>query len=167
MMTGARDEDREQLRLSVAQALCYHDKRRAFFEAFGKSLEFLALIGSAGTLLALLEVDTKAAALALSAVAAAAILLSILLAPGAKLGLHTALRNRLLDLQAQLHAHDLTAADIRRLVQARVEIEKDTPPVSPWLDALCHNEALSALSCDPSRKKAVAWYYRLGYVKLT
>jgi hypothetical protein len=133
MTTGAREDDREQLRLAVAQALHYHDKRRAFFEAFGKSLEFLALVASAGTVLALLEVDTKAAALVLSAVAAGAILLNILLAPGAKLVLHTALRNRLLDLQARLEAHDLTAADLGRLVQARVEIEKDAPPVSPWL----------------------------------
>jgi hypothetical protein len=133
MTTGAREADREQLRLTVAQALCYHEKRRAFFEAFGKGLEFLALVGSAGTILALLEVDTKAAALVLSAVAAGAILLNILLAPGAKLGLHTALRNRLLDLQARLDAHDLTAADIGRLVQARIEIEKDAPPVSSWL----------------------------------
>jgi hypothetical protein len=132
MTTGAREDDRERLRLTVAQALCYHDKRRAFFEVFGKSLEFLALVGSAGTILALLEVDTKAAALALSAVAAGAILLNILLAPGAKLVLHTALRNRLLDLQARLDAHDLTAADMGRLAQARVEIEKDAPPVSSW-----------------------------------
>jgi hypothetical protein len=132
MTTGAREADREQLRLTVAQALCYHDRRRAFFEAFGKSLEFLALVGSAGTILALLEVDTKAAALVLSAVAAGAILLNILLAPAAKLGLHTALRNRLLDLQARLDAHDLTAADIGRLAQAHIEIEKDAPPVSSW-----------------------------------
>jgi hypothetical protein len=160
-------DERAQLRLGIAQSLCYHDKRRAFFEAFGKSLEFLALIGSSGAVLALLEVDTKAAALVLCAVAAGSILLNSVLAPAAKLALHTALRNRLLDLQAQLHARDLNTADIHRLMQVRLEIEKDEPPLSRWLNALCQNEALSALGYDERRREAVPWYYRLGYVKLT
>jgi hypothetical protein len=156
-----------QLRLRIAQSLCYHDKRRAFFEAFGKSLELLALIGSSGAVLALLEVDTKAAALVLSAIAAISILLNIFLAPAAKLALHTALRNRLLDLRAQLHASDLNTADIRKLMQVRLEIEKDEPPLSRWLNALCYNRALSALGYDKNRREAVAWYYRLAYLKLT
>jgi hypothetical protein len=160
-------DDRAQLRLGIARALCYHDKRRLFFEVFGKGLEFLALIGSAGAVLALLEVDTKAAALVLSTVAAVSVLLIILLTPAAKLELHTRLRNRLLDLQTQVHARDPTSADIPRLMQARVEIEKDEPPLSGWLSALCHNEALGALGYDESRKKAIEWYYRLGYLKLT
>jgi hypothetical protein len=117
-----------QLRLNIAQSLCYHDKRRAFFDAVGKSLEFLALIGSSGAVLALLEVDTKAAALLLSAIAAISILLNVFLAPAAKLALHTAIRNRLLDLQAQVHASDLNTADIDRLTQVRIEIEKAEPP---------------------------------------
>ena len=29
------------------------------------------------------------------------------------------------------------------------------------------NEALGTLGYDPSRKKSVAWYYRLGFLKLT
>jgi hypothetical protein len=124
-------DERAQLRLSIAQSLCYHDKRRAFFDVFGKSLEFLALIGSSGAVLALLEVDTKAAALVLSAVAAVSILLNIWLAPAAKLALHTAIRNRLLDLQTQVHASDLNTADIDRLTQVRIEIEKGEPPRFP------------------------------------
>jgi hypothetical protein len=173
MTTNARErvfdggEDRAQLRLSIVQSLCYHDKRRVFFEAFGKSLEFLALIGSAGAVLALLEVDTKAAALVLSSVTAGSILINILLAPAARLERHTGLRNRFLDLQAQLHARDLTEADLLRLMQTRLDIEKDEPPLSPWLNALCHNEALGTLRYDASSRQAVAWYYRLGYLKLT
>jgi hypothetical protein len=35
------------------------------------------------------------------------------------------------------------------------------------LNALCHNEALGTLRYDASSRQAVAWYYRLGYLKLT
>src|SRR5215213_9538395 len=83
----------EALRFDVAQSLCYHEKRRVFFEVLGKTLEFLTLIGSAGAVLALLEVDAKSGALVLSSVAAISVLVSLVLSPVSKLERHTALKN--------------------------------------------------------------------------
>lgn len=112
------------LRFDVAHALRYHEKRRAFFEALGKTLEFLTLIGSAGAVLALLEVDAKAAALALSALAAISVLFSLVLSPRSKLERHTALRNRLLDLQERLDAVDLSTSDLEGCSQTLLEIRR-------------------------------------------
>jgi hypothetical protein len=125
----------EALRFDVARSLRHHEKRRAFFETLGKSLEFLALIGSAGAVLALLEVDTKSGAIVLSSLAAIALLVNLVLSPSSKRERHIALRNRLLDLQERLDAGNLTASDLQRCAEIRVEIRKDERPGSPGLAA--------------------------------
>ena len=121
---ASQTRDERELRLDVAQSVRYHEKRRAFFEVLGKSLEFVALIGSAGAVLALLEIDTKALALVLSAVAALSVVLLILLSPSSRQALHTVLGDRLLDLQARLQEPGLTEPELRRIAQARLEIGK-------------------------------------------
>lgn len=159
----------DELHFNVARSIRYHDKRRGFFELFGKLLQFIALISSSVAVIALLDkIDKTHAALILSSIAAAATLCNLVVGSSAKLEQHTKLKNRFIDLLSKIEATgSATEVAVRTLIDERLQIEKEEPAISHWLNTLCYNETVDALGYDASAKRQAPWYYYLGNLKLS
>ena len=66
------------------------------------------------------------------------------------------LEQGVLQVRAQLTSETLLPLQTRRL-----EIEATEPPVYRVLDAMCHDELVTALGRDPRQRTNVTWWQRL------
>ena len=161
-------EKLEELRFNVARSLRYHDKRRAFFELLGKTLQFSALVGSSAAVLALVrESGSDWLAVVFAAIAAVASLLNLVIGTSTKYETYTKLKNRFIDLQARIdEIQEPTEEEVAKVMKERHVIEKEEPSISIWLNKVCYNETVDALGYDVSAKRPIHWWYHLGNLKL-
>lgn len=168
-------EDFDALRFNVARSIRYHDKRRGYFDFLGKFLQYVSLLGSSAAVATLIgstmpEFDvatiTIKVPLLISAATACVTLLNLMIGCAGKMESHTKFRNQFHDLMIAIdEVGEPAVEDMRKLNRRRVDIEKEEPSISDWLNKLMFNETVDALGYDPSERKPVCFYYYLGNLR--
>lgn len=168
-------DDINALRFNVARSIRYHDKRRGYFDFLGKFLQYISLLGSSAAVATLIGATmpefefigiTIKVPLLISALTACVTLLNLMIGCAGKMENHTKLRNQFHDLMNSIDdVSDATIEDMRKLNRWRVDIEKEEPSISDWLNKLMFNETVDALGYDPCERKPVFFYYYLGNLR--
>jgi hypothetical protein len=129
-----------KLLFGVRMSVRYHEKREAFFSRANRVATGLSLLTSSAAAGSLLGKGTLAAAL-LASVAALASAFNMVTGAAEAAKRHAELKRRFVDLQAGMIAVAApTADDLRKWTVARLDIERDEPPVLTTLTRICHNE---------------------------
>jgi hypothetical protein len=133
--------------LSVRKSIRYHESRAAFYGFWGFITRFLTilttgsvLVSASGTIPVWLHGLALATALLVS--------LDLTGSFSEKAGLHKRLKDRFSSLETQLSHCDSEQPAGPEIVHARLEIERDEPPVFVALNMICHNAQLIAEGFD-------------------
>ena len=151
---------------AVRRSVRYHRHRERFFDRAHHVGTVITMIGGVATITALVAdlppewTWTRLAAAALAAIASTA---NLGFSPATAARRHSDLSVNFLALEKDLlHAGSApTAKELLKLQRRRLDIEATEPPVLRVLDAICHDELITALGADPSHRSNVTRWQRL------
>jgi hypothetical protein len=149
MMEHAMDEEAVldewfKLEFSIRRSMRYNLRRRAFFEFWHRMTSASAVLFGSATLTSLF------ANLPMHYTASAAVVVTVLGGFDLVIGLashawtHADIARRFIELEKQMIAVTPSEAELRRLTGARLDIERDEPPVLNVLNVICHNDVCLA-----------------------
>ena len=151
---------------AVRRSVRYHRHRESFLDRvdqLGALLTALAGLATAATLLAELPARWTWVPLVAASVAALAGATELLFGPARGTRRHDSLAVSFLGLEKDLlrAGPSLTAEILVELQSRRLDLEAAEPPVYRVLDAVCHDELVTALGIDPSERANVTRWQRL------
>ncbi len=156
------DEWHEQL-FAVRRSVRYHARRSQFFDHIDKVVKIMTAVSGVGTITTLLA-STLGTGWTTGFAATVAFLSSVDLIVGfSKCGkLHVDLARRFIDLEREFArcGQDPDEADLMRMIERRLEIEKDEPAILRVLDTMCHNELMLATGYPGSERVKLSWLQR-------
>jgi hypothetical protein len=130
----------DALKFAVEKSLRYHQRRRAHFDWCHRAMMFLVLVAGSGA-----TVDFFGAAKILAFLTAVLGALDLVWGPSTRARDHEVLFRRFTDLAVEIRRLATpTDAGVRRLVERRLTIEADEPPIYWALEASCYNEVATA-----------------------
>ena len=130
----------DALNFAVEKSLRYHQRRRAHFDWCHRAMMFLVLVAGSGA-----TADFFGAAKILAFLTAVLGALDLVWGPSTRARDHEVLFRRFTDLAVEIRRLATpTDADVRRLVERRLTIEADEPPIYWALEASCYNEVAAA-----------------------
>ena len=151
---------------AARRSVRYHRCRQAFFDRVHEcGLIFTAL--SAMAVVAVLLADLPAGwtwvRLGAAGLTAFGSAVELLFTPARRAREHHALAGRFLGLEADLLRAGSSVAPqaLAEIQSSRLEIEASAPPVLRVLDAICHDELVTALGLDRSRRRDIGSWQRL------
>ena len=150
------------LLFGVRRSVRYHARRERFFDgAHNLGALAAAVAGSAAVAALLGELDPAltTAAVAVTAVAGAC---ELVFRTARAARLHNDLARDFIALEKELvvAGEDLPAAELRALEAARLDIEAREPPPLRVLDAMCHDELVTALGIEDAERSNLTWWQR-------
>lgn len=138
------DDSSYGLIFGVRRSIRYHDRRRAWFEAWHNLTLTLSFFGSSAAAAALF--GQWSAEFFWFPVAVALLLAAdLVIGFSRKATLHHLLGRSFADLERSIPLRSLTREEYRWFMSQRLKIEEDEPPVKRLLDALCHYALLRSL----------------------
>lgn len=137
----------------IRRSVRYHERRRAFFDAFSKLKNALGLFAGSGAVGAVL-LSRPGVAGALAVIVAAFSAIDLVIGSSEAARRHNDLQRRFLALESDLIEKNLKNTDGTPLefVRKRLSIEADEPPIFRALDTLCHNEVARSLGRDDQQR---------------
>lgn len=166
----------DDLLFHVHCSIKYHARRRRFFENVNNMALFVAFLFSTATMSSLLDIPAGASGLVaflgeLPAVATSVLIgLSLVGRVGTKANDHNDLKRRFIRLQQRLERDrgEVDEAIVGRLVEERLAIEADEPPINRVVQARCYNEVVKSLNTVQDTDKRfikIRWRHRtLGWL---
>lgn len=173
--SGARERF-DDLLFHVHCSIKYHARRRRFFENVNNMALFAAFLFSTATMSSLLDVPAGASGLLallpdLPAVATSVLIgLSLVGRVGTKANDHNDLKRRFIRLQQRMEREraEMDEAAVGKLVEERLAIEADEPPINRVVQAQCYNEVVKSLKTVQDTNKRfvkIRWYHwALGWL---
>lgn len=86
-------------------------------------------------------------------------ILDLVIGSTRKARLHNSLANKFSTLEKALLS---SSANVKRAELARLDIEKEEPPVLSVLDVICHNEVMVSMGYERNQLAKVGWFQRLA-----
>lgn len=154
----------------------YHARRRRFFENVNNAALFVAFLFSTATMSSLLDVPAGASGLLaffgdLPAVATSVLIgLSLVGRVGTKANDHNDLKRRFIRLHQRMERDrgEVDEVIVGKLVEERLAIEADEPPINRVVQARCYNEVVKSLNTVQDTDKRfikIRWRHRtLGWL---
>ena len=147
---------------SVRRSVRYHRRRERFLDRAHKLGALVAAIsGSAAVASLLAELGTPVVTAMVAATAVTGALELVFgFARGARL--HSDLARDFIGLEQELvrASERLSEERLQALVARRLDIESREPPVLRVLDAMCHDELVTALGIDDTERSDPGWLQR-------
>ena len=151
---------------AVCRSIRYHRHRERFFDQahhVGTVITMIAGIATVTALIADLPAEWAWTRLAAAALATIASIANLGFNPAAAARRHNRLAIDFIFLEKDLvHAGSAPLAkDLLKLQTRRLDIEAAEPPVLRVLDAICHDELITALDADSAYRSNVTRWQRL------
>jgi hypothetical protein len=150
------------LLFNIRRSIRYHDRRRAFFETLHRVTSALTILLSGGVLFEMAADGPMAEWMKwIGLMAALFSVFDMVIGYSASGNRHAELRARFIDLEKDILQWDgrLETWDSYRI--ARLEIERDEPPIYRALDLLCYREICLAEGTAPQKMPSVGFYQRI------
>ena len=166
----------DDLLFHVHCSIKYHARRRRFFENVNNAALFVAFLFSTATMSSLLDTPAGASGLLaflgeLPAVATSVLIgISLVGRVGTKANDHNDLKRRFIRLQQRMERErgEVNEAAVGKLVEERLAIEADEPPINRVVQARCYNEVVKSLKTVQDTDKRfikIRWWHRtLGWL---
>ena len=163
-------EQFDDLLFHVHCSIKYHARRRRLFENINNVALFVAFLFSTATMSSLLDApaDASLPRMLLSdlpAVATSVLIgLSLVGRVSTKANDHNDLKRRFIKLQQRMEREraEVDEAAVGKLVEERLAIEADEPPINRVVHARCYNEVVKSLRTvqDPDKRFVkIRWYH--------
>lgn len=133
------------LLFGIRRSVRYHNRRRQFFDRVGKLTDALTAIAGSGTIIAAVSQSFSNFSVYLAGTTAFFSVVNLIFDTKGNSRLHHDLARQFINIEKNLVAPDLTAAQIQKAESDRLEIEAGEPPILRVLDLICHNELLRAI----------------------
>ena len=144
------------LLFGVRRSVRYHMRRQRFFDRLDRVGALASLVAGSSTIVTLLASVDHRLVLAAAAATALAGASAVIFTPGLRARQHNDLAREFLGLERDMvRAGDATSGRLAELTARRLEIEATEPPILRVLDAMCHNELLTALGVDEGQRARV------------
>ena len=144
------------LLFAVRRSVRYHMRRQRFFDRLERIGALASLAAGSSTIVALLASVDERLVLAAAAATALAGASAVIFTPGLRARQHNDLAREFIGLeQDMVRAADVTPERLAELTARRLKIEAAEPPILRVLDAMCHNELLTALGGDEGQRASV------------
>ena len=132
-------------------------RRQRFFDRLDRAAALASLVAGSSTVVALLASVGEGLVLAAAAATAAAGACAAVFMPGRRARQHNDLAREFIGLERDLigTAGDLTPERLAELADRRLAIEAGEPPILRVLDALCHNELLTAVGGSDDQRATI------------
>ena len=150
----------------VQRSVRYHRHRERFFDRtheMSAAIAMTAGMATITTLLADLPAEWIWTRLACATVALGTYFPNFCFNPASAAQHHSNLAVEFLALERDLvnAGDEPEATELRKLEMRRLDIEAGEPPVLRVLDAICHDELITALEADPSQRTNITRWQRL------
>lgn len=148
-----------KLEFGVRRSVRYNLRRRAFFEFWHRVTSASAVLFGSATLTSLfanLPAHWTAAAAGVVTLLGG---IDLVIGLAARAWTHADIARRFIELEKQMVTAPRSDAELRRLINARLDIERDEPPVLGVLNVICHNDLLRAQGMY-SQIVPVTWFQR-------
>ena len=149
------------LLFGVRRSVRYHVRRERYFDRAHHFGAFVAALSGSATITALLAghpvlVTVAAAATALCGAG------EMVFGLARKARLHSNLAREFIALEKALivAGEDLAESRLREFEAVRLDIEAREPPVLRVLDAMCHDELVTALGIESGQRSNLDWWQR-------
>ena len=141
------------LRFSVQRSVRYHMRRQRFFDRLERTVAVASLVTGSSTVVALLASVDERLVLTAAAATAVAGASAVIFTPGLRARQHNELAREFISLEQELvRTRDVTPERLAELTARRLQIEAGEPPILRVLDAMCHNELLTAIGSDDEQR---------------
>ena len=149
-----------QLEFSVRRSMRYHTRRRAFYEFWHRATAATAVIFGSATLTTIFAKLPAGYTVASALVVTALGSIDLVVGFASNAWTHADLARRFIDLEKDMVAAERSELELRRLTAARLNIERDEPPVLAVLNAICHNDLVRAMGLPDSETATIGWWQR-------
>ena len=150
-----------RLLFSVRRSVRYHVRRERFFDRAHHVGAFVAALSGSATIATLLagHQELVTAAAAATALAGA---VEMVFGLARKARRHNHLAREFIALERDLvrAGEELPEPRLRELEAVRLDIEAREPPVLRVLDAICHDELVTALGIEDGHRSNLGWWQR-------
>lgn len=149
------------LLFGVRRSIRYHQRRRAFFDRLDQTSSMASVIFGSTAIYGIME-QGEAKALALIASALVTVLASVNLVVGSsrRAREHADLAKRFIELEKRMIGQP-EQQRFAEVMEARLTIEAEEPPVLRVLDCMCHNEQMRAMGYGPDELAKIGPLQRL------
>ena len=156
-LATAADRDAWSLLFGIRRSVRYHMRRQRFFDRLERIGALASLVAGSSTVVTLLARVDERLVLAAAAATAVAGASAVIFTPGLRARQHNDLARDFIALEQDLvRAGDaVTPERLAELKARRLQIEAAEPPILRVLDAMCHNELLTALDGDEGQRASI------------
>ena len=150
------------LLFGVRRSVRYHARRERFLDGAHNLGALAAAVSGSATVAALLGELDPALTTAAAAVTAVAGAWELVFRTARSARLHNDLAREFIALEKELvlAGEDLPAERLREIEAARLDIEAREPPPLRVLDAMCHDELVTALGLGDAERSNLTWVQR-------
>ena len=156
------ENDRWDLLFSVRRSVRYHIRRERWYDTIHKRGTFIVAVFTSATFTSLLVKLDPTLIAVLSAVPALICAFELVYGTSKAARQHNDLARDYISLEKDMVVAGETPpeSDVRAWQARRLEIEAHEPPVRRVLDAICHDELITALGIKDSERSNVGWWQR-------
>lgn len=148
--------ERHNLLFGVRRSVRYHNRRRMFFDRWQTVTSLISVVFGSATFFAVIGTNNPNIAAVTAAVVVFFSAVDLVVGTVKVARDHYDLAKRFITLEQEIiSVQELDEKSLIRLKNARLDIEKDEPPVLRVLDTLCHNEMLRSMGYDKEEFKKV------------
>jgi len=141
---------KNDLLFKIETSIRYHSRRKRFFIYLHNWATFLAAISGTATFATVLASKGQPVQLFFASMTAIFSIADLIISSPAKAREHEDLARRFFALEKRiLQLKNENINDLAQIEMDILDIEADEPPILRTLNAICHNEAVKALGCDP------------------
>lgn len=144
----------------IRRSVRYHMHRCRFYDNFHDvSTALSVILGVATVATVLSSVVSNGTVAAIGAFVSLLGILDLVIGTTQKARLHNTLAGKFLDLEKRMIREGVSCLDDVKL--ARLEIEKEEPPILDVLNIICHNEVMKAQEYSTGQLAKIGWFQRL------
>ncbi len=147
---------KHNLLFGVRRSVRYHNRRRMFFDRWQTVTSWISVVFGSATVITVIEANNPKLAVGMAAIVTFSSAVDLVVGTVKAARDHYDLAKRFISLEQEIiSVQEMDEKSLIRLKNARLDIEKDEPPVLRVLDTLCHNEMLRSMGYDKEEFKKV------------
>lgn len=133
------------LLFDIRRSTRYHNRRRLFFDRVSKWTDALTAISGSGTIITVVSKASNSISIALAATTAVLSAINLVFDTKGNARLHHDFARQFINIEKVLIRSDLTAEQLEKAEEDRLDIEAGEPPALRVLDLICYNELAKAM----------------------
>ncbi len=144
----------------IRRSIRYHLRRRAFFDRLDQMTNMVSVIFGSTAVFGVLEQDYKVLALSAAGVVTVLSAINLVMGSAQRARAHSDFVRQYIELEKRLSLEQPSETLLRGVIDARLSIEAEEPPVLRVLDVICHNEQMRAMGYPREELVKVRWWQR-------